>query len=79
MILGGHPKTLMEEDVSPPDFELHQDRRCQYQKRAKPVLFIDRGYGVAPGGGAAPLSFARGCLLCGHFFVATCCQAALQY
>lgn len=30
----------MEEDVSPPDFELHQDRRCQYQKRAKPVLFM---------------------------------------
>jgi hypothetical protein len=79
MILGGHPKTLMEEDEFPPDFELYQDRLCQYQKRAKPVLFIDRGYGVAPGGGAAPLSFARGCLLFGHFFVVTGCQAALQY
>ena len=40
MILGGHPKTLMEEDEIPPDFELYQDRLRQYQKRAKPVLFM---------------------------------------
>ena len=30
----------MEEDEIPPDFELCQDRLRQYQKRAKPVLFM---------------------------------------